>query len=351
MVHRYKFVAAVSIGLALIGAFAGPAVQRRGSETINIHTTRDRALIEPMLRVFEGLARFKLNVTHLTSPPQAQLKADAAAGKVDLFIAREFSQLVAAKVDGITQAAGKAEFAKRIPEHYRDKEGHWFGLTAPPRALATSRDRVKQTTFTYEDLADQKWKGKICIGPGLHPYNVGLVASMIAHRGASFAEVWLNGVKANLAMKPAGNDPGQLMNVHAGKCDIALVNANYVGALRASRDKSEQQAAGYGVNIVFPNSADRGAHVSLSGMSLIKNAPGSNNALLLMDFLTSEPSQFIYAEENHEYPTRAGVKPSNVVASWGTPKLDALPLDKIAYLQGQATELIKKVGFDNGPGI
>ena len=131
MVHRYKFVAAVSIGLALIGAFAGPAVQRRGSETINIHTTRDRALIEPMLRVFEGLARFKLNVTHLTSPPQAQLKADAAAGKVDLFIAREFSQLVAAKVDGITQAAGKAEFAKRIPEHYRDKEGHWFGIPIP----------------------------------------------------------------------------------------------------------------------------------------------------------------------------------------------------------------------------
>ncbi len=338
------------LGLGLLGALGQPAFAQKNSDEVNVYTTRERDLLEPLLRVFEGLTRNKLNIVYLTGDPRDRLKADAPAGKVDLFIASEFSQLVNAKADGLTEPAGNAEFAERIPGNYRDEEGHWFGLTARLRVVAASRDRVKQTAFTYEELADPKWKGKICTRSGLHPYNVGLVASMIAHKGAPFAQTWLLGLKANLAMKPAGGDRDQIVNVHAGKCDVALVNTYYIGGLRAAKDNPAQQAAGNAVNVVFPNAGDRGVHVSISGMALIKDAPGINNAALLMDFMTSEPTQFVYAQDNHEYPVRAGVKPSGLVSSWGIAKLDAIPLDKIAELQSQAIELIKKAGYDNGPG-
>ncbi len=324
--------------------------KKNGTDAVNVHTTRERDLIEPLLRVFEALTRTKLNIVYLTGDPRDRLKTDAAAGKVDLFVASEFSQLVNAKADGLTEAAGSADFAERLPENYRDEEGHWFGLTSRLRVVAASRERVKQTAFTYEELADPKWKGKICTRSGLHPYNVGLVASLIAHKGAPFVETWLKGLKANLATKPAGGDRDQVANVHGGKCDIALVNTYYIGGLRSAKDNPAQQTAGNAVNVVFPNAADRGAHVSISGMALMKDAPGINNAALLMDFMTSEPAQFIYSQDNHEYPIRAGVKPSGLVSSWGAPKLDATPLEKIAELQSQAIELIKKAGYDNGPG-
>ena len=216
--------------------------------------------------------------------------------------------------------------------------------------VAASRERVKQTAFTYEELAEPKWKGKVCTRSGLHPYNVLLTASMIAHKGAGAAEAWLRGVKANLAGKPAGGDRDQIAAVQAGRCDVALVNTYYVGGLRAAKDKPEAQAAGNAVNIVFPNAADRGAHVSISGMALIKDAPGLNNAALLMDFMTSEPAQFVYAQDNHEYPIRADVKASGLVESWGKPKLDEIALAEVSQHQAKAVELIRKVGFDEGPG-
>jgi iron(III) transport system substrate-binding protein len=340
---------AACLGLACLIAAPAPAEAQGGSPAINVHTTREKGLIEPLLRVFEGLSRRKVEVVYLTGDPLPRLKQDAAAGKVDLFIASEFSQLVAAKDNDLTETAGGAEFAGRIPEAYRDPDGHWFGLSMRLRVVAASRERVKQTAFTYEELAEPKWKGKVCVRSGLHPYNVGLVASLISHKGGAFAEAWLRGVKANLAMKPAGGDRDQVANVHAGKCDVALVNSYYIGALSAANDKPMQAAAG-AVKVVFPNAADRGTHVSIAGMALMKDAPAINDAALLMDFLTSEPAQFISAQDNHEYPARDGVKPSDLVASWGTPKLDDVPLSTIAELQDQAAALIRKVGFDNGPG-
>jgi iron(III) transport system substrate-binding protein len=343
-------VAAVAASLGLACLASAPAGAQGGSPAISVHTTREKGLIEPMLRVFEGLSRRKVEVVYLTGDPLPRLKQDAAAGKVDLFIASEFSQLVAAKDSDLTESAGGAEFAGRIPQAYRDPDGHWFGLSMRLRVIAASSERVKQAAFTYEELAEPKWKGKVCVRSGLHPYNVGLVASLISHKGAAFAEEWLRGVKANLAMKPAGGDRDQVANVHAGRCDVALVNSYYIGALSAAKDKPESQAAAGAVKVVFPNAADRGTHVSIAGMALMKDAPAINDAALLMDFLTSEPAQFISAQDNHEYPARDGVKPSGLVGSWGTPKLDDVPLATLAELHSQAITLVKKVGFDNGPG-
>lgn len=336
--------------VALISASAGPALAQAPQESVSVYTTRDQQLVEPMLRLFEGLSRVKLEITYLTSDPIEKLRTAAAEGKVDVFIAAELSELAAAKGLGITEPVENKDLADRIPEAYRDPEGHWFGLTKRTRVVAVSRDRVKQKDFAYEELADPKWKGKVCIRSGLHAYNVTFVASLIAHKGAEFADSWLKGVKANLAMKPTGGDRDQIANVAAGKCDVALVHSYYVGALRSAKANPELQARGNAVDVVFPSSADLATHASISGMAMMKDAPSINSAALLMDFLTSEPAQFVYAQDNHEYPVRDGVKLSAQVQSWGKPKLDTTPLADIAKLQPQAVELIRKSGFDSGPG-
>lgn len=339
-------------GFVALFAFVTPleAAAQNRSAALNVHTTREQGLIEPLLRVFEGLTQVKLNVTYLTGDPLDRLKADAATGKVDIFIAAEFSQLIAAKSAGLTEPVSNADLAGRVPATYRDAEGHWFGLTRRIRVVAPARERVKQTAFTYEELADPRWKGKICVRSGAHPYNVMLTAAMIAHKGESFAEAWLRGLKSNLAAKPAGGDRDQIAAVAGGRCDIALVNTYYIGGMRAAKDKLELQTTGNAVGIVFPNAADRGAHVSVSGMAAIKDAPGINSAALLMDFMTSEPAQFIYAQDNYEYPIRADVKYSGLVESWGKAKLDEIPLGDIVKHQAKAAALIGKVGFDAGPG-
>lgn len=346
--HAHWMFAALSIGAATT-AVADGALAQAAPQTLNVHTTREKDLIEPLLRVFEGLTRVKLNIVYLTGDPAKRLQADAADGKVDIFIAAELSQLLAAKTAGITEPVGNADLAERVPAIDRDADGHWFGLTRRGRVIATARGRVKQTAFTYEELAEPKWKGKVCVRSGLHPYNVLLTASMIEHKGPEATEAWLRGLKANLASKPTGGDRDQIAAVQAGRCDVALVNTYYIGGLRASKDPA-LQATGNAVDIVFPNAGDRGAHVSLSGMAVIKDGPGLKNAALLMDFLTSQPAQFVYAQENHEYPIRTDVEPSGLVASFGKPVVDEVPLADVAKHQAKAIELIGKVRFDEGPG-
>ncbi len=350
--HARWIFAALGIGAAVTSVATsgdGSALAQAAPKSLNVYTTREMALVAPLLQVFEGLTRIKLNVVYLTGDPSARLKADAADGKVDIFIATELSQLIAAKNAGITEPVGNADLAERVPAIDRDTDGHWFGLTRRVRVVATARGRVTQKAFTYEELADPKWKGKVCARSGLHPYNVLLTAAMIEHKGAEATEAWLRGVKANLAAKPTGGDRDQIAAVQAGRCDVALVNTYYIGGLRASKDPA-QQASGNAVDIVFPNAGDRGAHVSLSGMALIKDAPGLNNAAVLMDFMTSQPAQFIYAQENHEYPIREDVEPSGLVASFGKSKLDGVPLADVSKHQAKAVELIGKVRFDEGPG-
>ncbi len=340
--------AVVAIGGLLLGAtsnlYSAPAVAQAAGE-LTVYTVREQGLVEPLLRVFESLAQVKLNIVYLTTDPIARLEADS--GKADLFIAAELSQLSDAKAKGLTQSAGDATFAAQIPAAYKDPAGHWFALTSRLRIVAAARDRVSEKEFTYEDLATPKWKGKLCVRSGMHPYNIGLVASIIVHKGAAAAESWLRGVKANLAFKPTGGDRDQILAVSSGKCDLALVNTYYIGLLRGAAGNNEQQKAGNAVNVIFPNAADRGAHVSVSGVALLKGAKNAAGARLLLDFMTSEAAQYVYSHDGHEYPIRPDVNPSGLVESWGKPKLDELPLDAIIKHRAQAIELVKKVDFDN----
>ncbi len=236
-----------------------------------------------------------------------------------------------------------------IPPAYRAADKQWFGLTRRARVVYASKERVKLDKITYEDLADPKWHGKICIRSGQHVYNVALIASMIAAHGEAWTETWLKGVKANLARKPAGDDRLQVKGVYAGECDIAIGNTYYMGAMLKNDKEPEQKEWANSVTIIFPNTDDRGTHVNVSGAVVAKYAPHKENAVKLLEFLASDKGQEMYADVNNEYPVKEGIPWSPLVQSWGTFKPDPISLNDIAALRKKASELVDKVGFDDGP--
>lgn len=322
-----------------------PAAQAAGE--VNIYSIREPKLIEPMLAAFTAKTGVKINIVFAKDGLVERLIAEGKNSPADVLLTNEFSFLTQAKTGEATQALPSVTLEKAIPAHLRDPEGHWFALTQRARIVYVSKERVTQDAITYEELADPKWKGKICTRSGQHTYNIALIASMIAHHGEEKAEAWLTGLKKNLARKPAGGDREAVRDVHAGLCDIALGNTYYMYAMMKNPD---QKAWAESVRVVFPNAGDRGTHVNISGMALAANAPNKNNAILLMEFLASPDAQKLYSEVNAEYPVLAGVPQSEVVAGWGTLKPDPLPLADIAALRRKASELVDKVRFDEGAG-
>jgi iron(III) transport system substrate-binding protein len=274
------------------------------------------------------------------------MAAEGRNSPADVLLTNEFGLLVQARAAAVTRPLNDAALTTAIPASLRDPEGHWFGLTRRARVVYASKERVKQTAITYEELADPKWKGRVCVRSGRHTYNVALISAMIAHHGAAKAESWLRGLKANLARKPAGGDREQVRDVHAGLCDIAIGNTYYMAAMLKN---PAQKAWADAVRIIFPNAEGRGTHVNISGMSMAANAPHPAEAVKLMQFLASADAQKIYAGVNNEYPVVPGVPTSDLVESWGKLMPDPLPLEQIGKLRKQASELVDKVAFDAGP--
>ena len=343
--HALRVLAPVSLSLSLAAlAFSPLAAQAAGE--VNIYSYREPQLIDPLVKAFTDKTGIKANVVYAKDGLNERLAAEGRNSPADLVFTVDIGRLSEAKSLGITQPVKSKTLEDAIPGSYRDAEGHWYGLTLRSRVVYASKDRVKQDSITYEELADPKWKGRICTRSGQHAYNVSLIASMIAHKGEAEAEKWLNGLKNNLAHKPAGGDREQVRDVHAGKCDLAIGNTYYMALMLQNPD---QKTWADGVKVLFPNAQDRGSHVNISGMALAKHAPNKENAVKLMEFLASPEAQGIYAQANNEYPISSEVAPSKVVQSWGKLHPDKLPLEDIANLRKKASELVDKVGFDAGP--
>ncbi|HEX5600269.1 MAG TPA: Fe(3+) ABC transporter substrate-binding protein [Hyphomicrobiaceae bacterium] len=337
-----RALAPVSLSLAAL-AFS-PVAQANGE--VNIYSYREPQLIDPLIKAFTEKTGIKANVVYAGSGLNERLAAEGRNSPADLLFTVDIGRLSEAKTMGLTQPVKSSVLEETIPASYRDPEGHWFGLTLRSRVIYASKERVQQDSITYEELADPKWKGRICSRSGQHAYNVSLIASMIAHKGEEEAEKWLRGVKENLAHKPAGGDREQARDVYSGKCDLAIGNTYYVALMLKN---PEQKAWAESIKVLFPNADDRGSHVNISGMALAKHAPNKDNAIKLMEYLASPEAQGIYAQVNNEYPISPEVSPSEVVQSWGKLNPDKLPLDEIARLRKKASELVDKVDFDAGP--
>lgn len=333
-------------------AFSASASMTLAAGEVNIYSYRQPELIKPLLDAFTKETGITTNVLFLDKGLVERIRAEGANSPADVILTVDIQRLTEAKDGGVVQpVVDNATINKDIPAAFRDPAGEWFGLTTRGRVVYASKDRVSQNSITYEELADPKWKGKICIRDGQHSYNIALFASMIAHHGADYTEKWLTGLKNNLARKPDGNDRSQAKSIMAGECDLALGNTYYVGLMMTNDKEPEQKDWAKAIKVVFPNAADRGTHVNISGMALAKNAPNKANALKLMEFLASGEAQKIYAEQVFEYPVMPGAEPSDIVKSFGPIKPDALPLVDIAKNRKQASELVDKVGFNEGPAM
>ena len=327
--------------IALIAAItATPAV----AQEVNIYSYRQPELIQPLTDAFTEETGIKVNVAFLNKGMVERLQAEGDRSPADLIFTVDISRLAAAVNAGLTQPVTSDTLTANVPDQYRDPDGHWWGLTTRARIVYASKERVGEGEIaTYEDLADPKWEGRICTRSGTHPYNVALVSAMLHHHGEEKTREWLEGVKANLARKPQGNDRAQVKAIWAGECDISLGNTYYMGKMLENED---QQAWAESVNIVFPVIGGKGAHVNISGVAMTKAAPNRDNALKMMEFLTSPEAQEIYAKANYEYPIAPGTEPIELVASWGSFTPDDVNLMDLAKLRPDALKLIEQVDFD-----
>jgi iron(III) transport system substrate-binding protein len=319
------------------------------SAEVNVYSYRQPYLINPLFRAFTEETGIKVNVIFAEKGLIERIEAEGRNSPADVLLTVDVGNLTQATDAGIAQPIHSAALEAAIPPAYRASDDEWFGLTRRARVVYASKERVKQDAITYEELADPKWRGKICIRSGQHVYNVALIASMIAAHGEAWTETWLKGVKANLARKPAGDDRLQVKGVYAGECDIAVGNTYYMGVMLQNDKEPEQKEWANSVNILFPNTGDRGTHVNVSGAVVAKYAPHKDNAVKLIEFLASDKGQQMYAEVNNEYPVKDGVPWSKLVQSWGPFKPDPISLNEIAALRKKASDLVDKVGFDEGP--
>ncbi|AEX23051.1 Fe(3+) ABC transporter substrate-binding protein [Vibrio parahaemolyticus] len=315
------------------------------AEEVNVYSYRQPFLVEPMFNEFTKETGIKVNVKFAKTGIAEKLVQEGEYSPADVLLTVDIARLAELTQKGVVQPVDSPVLEKNIPAQYQDSANEWFALTTRTRSVYSSRDRVGKLgkDFTYADLAKPEFKGKICTRSGKHPYNVSLVSSMIAHQGEAATKEWLEGVKANLARKPQGNDRGQVKAIKEGLCDVSLGNSYYLGKM--VNDK-EQKAWADSVYINFPNQETTGTHVNISGMAMAKYAPNKENALKLMEFLAGDKAQSMYAEVNFEYPVKADVKPSELVASWGEFKADTLSLDEIADHHEAAIKLLDEVKFD-----
>lgn len=331
---------------AALLACSGLASTALAADEINIYSYREPGLVNPLLEQFTKETGIKINTVFAKDGLIERMQAEGKISPADVLLTNESGLLFKAEADGVTQPLKSDVLEKAIPAALRDGAGHWFALTRRARVVYASNDRVKDTAISYEELAEPKWKGKICVRSGQHTYNIALIASMIAHHGEEKAEAWLTGLRDNLARKPAGGDREGVRDVQAGLCDLAIGNTYYMGAMLKN---PEQKVWAESVHIIFPNAADRGTHVNASGMALAANAPHRDAAVKFMEWLVSPEAQNIYAAANSEYPVVDGVETTDLIKSWGPLKPDPVTLEELAALRQKASELVDKVRFDQGP--
>lgn len=313
---------------------------------INVYSYRQEFLIKPMLDAFTKETGIKVNTVYIKEGLAERMKREGAQSPADVVLTVDISRLEELVKEGLVQPISSEVVNANIPANMRGTD--WVALTQRARAVYSSKERVGKlpASFTYLDLAKPEFKGKVCTRSGKHPYNVSLLASIIEHEGEAAAKAWLTGLKANLARKPQGNDRGQVKAIMEGVCDYALGNSYYFGAMLTNEKEPEQKAWAAAVEINFPNQETYGTHMNVSGVALAKHAPNQAEAMKLIEFLTGDQAQRLYAQDNFEYPVKAGVPLSDLVASWGEFKKDDVDIKSIANYYNAALKMMDEVKFD-----
>ena len=319
------------------------------AETVNVYSTRQADLIAPVLDAFTAETGIDTRVLFVKKGLVDRVVAEGVGSPADVLLTTDIGGLLDFVNEDVTQPVTSATMKANVPETLRDENDHWFALTKRGRVIYASVDRVEQDSITYEELADPKWKGRICTRSGQHGYNLALFASMIDELGEAAAEDWLAGLRDNLARKPEGNDRAQAKGIFSGECDLGLGNTYYVGLMETNTKEPEQQAWRDALKVLFPNNQGRGTHVNVSGMAMARYAPNPEAALALMEFLTTPLAQAIYAEQVFEYPVIEGGQMSDIVASFGELRPDSRDPNVVGNLRPVASLMVDRVRYNDGP--
>jgi iron(III) transport system substrate-binding protein len=347
MKFKAVFGATIVGAISAISAMAAMATGASGAE-VNLYSYRQPFLMDPLLDAFTEETGIEVNMVYLKSGMLERLKAEGANSPADLVLTADIGNLHNLVEAGLLQSSKSSVLDRNVPANLRHPDGLWYGLTTRARIIYAHKERVKPGEVTsYEDLAKPHMKGRVCTRSGKHVYNVSLLASIIAARGEAAAEAWARGVKENLARKPQGNDRAQVKAVFQGECDVSLGNTYYMGKMATNEKNPEQKEWAAAVNVIFPNQGGRGTHVNISGAGITTSAKNKANAVKLIEFLSGEAAQRIYAEDNFEYPVKAGVELHPIVAGWGTFKADETFLSEIAKHRTTATRIMDRVRYDN----
>lgn len=340
---KKSFFQLVYIGILSLAIFSCSSNEQ---DVVNIYTHRHYAADQELFARFTELTGIKVNVVNASADELIQkLELEGANSPADILITVDAGRLHRAEEKGLFQPFESEIIERNIPEKFRDPENYWTGLTYRARIIAYSKDRVNpQDLSTYEDLASDKWKGKILTRSSENIYNQSLLASVIAANGAEAAEQWAAAVLANMARDPKGSDRDQVKAVAAGEGDIAIVNTYYIGLMLNDENPEENKAAEQ-IAIFFPNQEDRGTHINISGVGITKHAPNKENAIKLIEYLTEEEAQSTLASLNFEFPINDRVKKVPLHEAWGEFEADDINLSILGENNNEAVEIFDRVGW------
>lgn len=326
-------------------AAAAPAAPAK-EQVVNLYSARNYAVDEVLHAEFTKKTGIKVNVVQGKAEELIErLKREGESTPADLFITVDGGILNNAKESGVLQPMTSPTLEANVPKALRDKENHWFGLSTRARVIAYSKERVKpEQLSTYEDLASDKWKGKILVRSSTNLYNQSLVAALLEANGEEKMLTWAQGVVKNLARKPEGGDRDQIKGIAAGIGDVAITNTYYYGQMLASKDTEEVKAAEQ-VALFFPNQQTTGTHINISGAGLTKHAKNKENAIKFVEFLTSEEAQALFSSENFEFPVNPKAPKPELLKSWGEFKAQEIDWAKLGANNKKALEVMTKAAW------
>ena len=322
-----------------------PLTAAHAQQQVNLYTTREPGLIQPLLEAFTKETGVAVNSIFVRDGLAERVAAEGERSPADVLMTVDFGNLIDLVEKGLTQPVQSSVLEAAVPENLRGDNGDWFALSLRARVLYTAKD-LDITSFNYEQLDDPEWRDRVCIRSGQHPYNTAMIGAHIVHHGEAATEEWLRGLKANLARAATGGDRDVARDIMGGICDIGIANSYYVGLMRSGAGGPDQVKWGEAIDVVLPKFEGGGTQVNISGAAVARHAPNKAAAVRLLEYLVSDEAQKIYAEANFEYPVKRGATIHPIIASLGTLEVDSITLEEIAAVRSAASRLVDKVGFD-----
>jgi iron(III) transport system substrate-binding protein len=333
-------------GLAAAGLIATAlAAAATAAQDVNLYTTREPGLIQPLLDAFAAETGIEVNSIFVRDGLAERVAAEGRRSPADLLMTVDFGNLIDLVEQELTQPVDSAVLNAAVPANLRGEDGQWYALSMRARVVYASRD-LDLDSITYEQLADDRFSDALCIRSGQHPYNTAMIGAHLVHHGEAATETWLRALKSNLARAATGGDRDVARDIMGGICEIGVGNSYYVGLMRSGAGGPDQERWGAAIKVLLPTFEDGGTHVNISGAAVARHAPNRDAAVRLLEYLVSAAAQKIYAEANYEYPVRQDATVDPIIAAFGELRVDGSRLEAVARQRDTASRLVDRVGFD-----